>query len=333
VKGSAPSAIESLPDDLPRLPARQRDSHKGTFGTVVVVGGSASDGIVMLGAPVLTALAALRTGCGLCKLATPAPLLAAALGLCPSATGLALPTDGDGRMQPHEAAAAMDRCIAHATCLAVGPGLGDSPGAQAVVLRAVQQDDKPVVLDADGLNALAAIADFRADFRAAAVLTPHPGEFKRLVSAMGIKGDLGLAQSRETAAQQLAQRLGAVVVLKGAGTVVTDGQRVWTNTIDHPCLATGGTGDVLTGIIASLIAQFVPSPQQTLFKAKVPQMPLPPGRPLDLYDAARLGVAIHGLAGAMWSRRNGADAGLLAQELTELLPRSVQAARAVGEAT
>jgi NAD(P)H-hydrate epimerase len=322
----AATAVE-LPGDLPRLPPRPRDSHKGTFGTVVVVGGSCGDGTVMLGAPALTALAALRTGCGLCKLAMPAPLLPHALAICPSATGLAMPTDDSGRIEPHEASAAMDRCLDQATCLAIGPGLGVSPGAQAAVLRAVGQDDKPVVIDADGLNSLSHIPEFRRDFRAAAVLTPHPGEFVRLAAALGVKGDMGLAQSREAAAQQLAQRLGAIVVLKGAGTVVTDGQRVWTNAIDHPCLATAGTGDVLTGIIASLIAQFCPTPQQMLFKTRVPRMSLPAGREIDLFDAARIGVTLHGLAAQRWSHRHGADSGLLAGELADELPALVRAMR------
>jgi ADP-dependent NAD(P)H-hydrate dehydratase len=327
VSGTMPN----IPADLPRLPARARDSHKGTFGTVIVVGGSADGGeggVMMLGAPALTGLAALRTGCGLCKLAMPGLLLPHALAVCPSATGIEIPTTETGAVEPHEVCGVIDRCADEATCLAIGPGLGTSRGSQAAVLRAVQQDHTPVVVDADGLNCLAVIPEFRQDFRAAAVLTPHPGEFKRLVEGLGMKGDLGLEKSRESAAQQLAQRLGAIVVLKGAGTVVTDGQRVWTNTIDHPCLATGGTGDVLTGIIASLIAQFVPTPQQVLFKTKVPAMPLPPGRPLDLFDAARLGVGLHGLCGVMWAEERGAEAGLIASELTELLPRAVQRVRA-----
>lgn len=316
------------PDDLPRIPARIRDSHKGTYGTVVVVGGSASDGAVMVGAAALAARAALRAGCGLCRIAAPAPLLSAALAICPSATGIAIPTGADGGVEPHEAAAAMDRCIDQATCLAVGPGLGTSSGSQAMVLRSIQQDEVPVVLDADGLNALSEIAEFRRDFRCAAVLTPHPGEFRRLVGSLGMEGDLGLSRSREAAAQQLAQRLGAVVVLKGAGTVVTDGQRTWTNSIDHPCLATAGTGDVLTGLIASLIAQFCPTPQQALFRSRVPKMPAVPGRPLDLFDASRIAVAAHGMAAITWSQRHDASAGLLAADLADLLPPTVERFRA-----
>ncbi len=326
--GAGTGTAPVIPADLPRLPARDRASHKGTHGTVVVVGGSCSDGAVMLGAPALTARAALRAGCGLCKLAMPSPLLSSALAICPSATGIPIPTGPDGRIEPHQASAVLDRCIDDATCLAVGPGLGTGPGAQAAVLRAVQQDERPIVLDADGLNSLALIPEFRRDFRAAAVLTPHPGEFKRLVGALGMAGDLGLSTSREQAAEQMAQRLGSIVVLKGAGTVVSDGQRTWTNPVDHPCLATAGTGDVLTGVIAALIAQFCPTPQQMLFRSKVAAMALPPGRPLDLFDAARLGVAVHGYAAVLWSAKRGATTGLLAAELADLVPEGLEAARA-----
>ena len=102
------------------------------------------------------------------------------------------------------------------------------------------------------------------------LLTPHPGEFRRLCAGLSLKGDLGLAESRERACESLAQRLGRIVVLKGAGTVVSDGHRTWTCPSGHPCMATGGTGDVLTGTIASLIAQLCPSVDQMAMRAKVP---------------------------------------------------------------
>lgn len=318
------------PPPLPRLPARPRDSHKGTFGTVIVVGGSTSDNSRMIGAPALSGLAALRAGAGLVRLVMPEPTLTAGLTLCPGATGVPIPTR-DGDIEPHEAAAVLDRVSAAATgdsvCLAVGPGLGQSEGAKSLVLRAITQDQRPLVLDADGLNCLAAIPEFLRDFHAAAVLTPHPGEFKRLVAALGLKNDLGLATSREKAAEQLAQRLGRIVVLKGAGTVVSDGQRTWTNSTGHPCLATAGTGDVLTGLLAGLIAQFVPSPQIMLMKARVPKMPMPPGRPLDLFDAARIAVHVHGLAGELWAKKLDASAGLLAVDLADLLPVALESLR------
>jgi len=330
VNASVPDPIHGHLDaihELPPLPSRLRDSHKGTFGTVVVVGGScggAPHSPTMLGAPALAGLAALRAGCGLVKLCVPTPLIVPALALCPSATGLPIPVDAFGAIEPHLASAAIDRAVAEASCIVIGPGLGSGPGADAAALRAIQQDEVALVIDADAINALGNIREFMRDFRAAAIFTPHPGEFKRLVAALGLGGDLGLAQSREGAAQQLAQRLGSIVVLKGVGTVVTDGHRVWTNTIDHPCLATGGTGDVLSGLIGGLIAQFVPTPQQMLFKAKVAQMPTPPGRPLDLYDAARIAVCAHGVAAQMWAESHRAAAGLIATELCELLPAALE---------
>lgn len=317
-----------------RLPARSLDSHKGTFGTVAVLGGSAGDlldahggrGPVMLGAPALSALGALRAGAGLVKIGAPAPVLQAALTLCPSATGLAISTDADGWYEPHVAAGFVDRVLASCDVLAIGPGLGTSPGACAAVLRAMQQDHVPIILDADGLNCLSSIPEFLRDFRAPAVLTPHPGEFKRLVGAIGLKGDLGLSESRERAAEQLAQRLGRIVVLKGHQTVVTDGQRTWVCPahLGHPCLATAGTGDVLTGLIASLAAQFVAPAVHPAVARLAPQMSANAGKPLDLFGAAVAGVTAHALAGSVWAMLNGCEGGLMATDLVELLPACVQ---------
>ena len=175
-------------------------------------------------------------------------------------------------------------------------------------MRAIQHDDRPVVLDADALNCMAHMPDLFRDFHAAAVLTPHPGEFRRLCAGLGLKGDLGLDASRERACEQLAQRLGRIVVLKGAGTVVSDGLRTWTCSAGHPCLATAGTGDVLTGVIAGLISQFVP-------------------HTLDLFDAARVGVWVHATAGEQWAATHDASAGLLAMELADLVPGVMESLR------
>ncbi|MFN7020938.1 MAG: NAD(P)H-hydrate dehydratase [Phycisphaerales bacterium] len=322
---------DGVVDQPPRLPERARDSHKGTHGTVVVVGGCC-ERTVMIGAPALAARAALRSGAGLVKLAMPDPILAQGVSACPSATGIPIPTDGSGAIEPHEASAAIDRCVVETTCLVVGPGMGVSAGTRAAVLRCIQQDDVSVVIDADAINALAGVPEFMSDFRAAAVFTPHPGEFKRLVGGLGLSGDLGLSNSRESAAERLAQRLGAVVVLKGRGTVVSDGHRTWTNKADHPCLATAGTGDVLAGLIGGLIAQYVPTPQRMLFKSKVPNLPMDPARPLEPFDAARIGVLAHGLAAQRWAHERRADAGMLAGELADLLPSVLQRFRSRSDA-
>ena len=298
---------------LPSLPPRPLDGHKGTFGTVCVVGGQANAPHVMIGGPAFTATAALRAGAGLAVLAVPAPLVAAAITIAPSATGLALPTDPDGNLLPSDVAALLDTHLPKYDCLAVGPGLGDGPAQQQIVTRLVGREQPPMVIDADALNALAHVAQFARDFRVPAVLTPHPGEYARLAQALGIDADLVRpvgAATRSRAAESLAQRIGCVVVLKGAGTVVSDGLNTWTNTTGNPALATAGTGDVLTGVIAGLIAQFASGPDG----------------PLSLYDCARLGVFAHGLAADRW-RDAHADTSLLAEDLLRQLPDAVASLR------
>jgi NAD(P)H-hydrate epimerase len=287
---------------LPSLPSRPADGHKGTFGTVCVLGGQGAGPRVMVGGPALAALGALRSGAGLAVLAVPAPLMAAGLTIAPSATGLALPVDRAGRLDPSGVAELLDRFAADFDCLAVGPGLGDDEPQRRVMARLVGRDDVPLVIDADGLNALSGLADFSRDLKAPAVITPHPGEYARLAAALGVSADPVGTSSRPAAAQELARRLGCVVVLKGAGTVVSDGIDTWTNDSGNVALATAGTGDVLTGVIAGLVAQHGARGA------------------LSLYDCARLGVHAHGLAADRWAAGRG-DAGLLAGDLLDELPQ------------
>ncbi len=318
------------PADLPRLPARPREGHKGTFGTVAVIGGCCAGETRMVGAPALTATAALRSGAGLVKLLMPEPILTAGLTICASATGIPIAVDSvTGEIVPHHAAQIIDELLLHegADVLAIGPGMGTSEGAKAATLRVIQQEQVAAVIDADALNCLAAMPELFRDFHAAAVLTPHPGEFKRLCAGLGLKGDLSLAQSRERACEQMAQRLGRIVVLKGVGTVVSDGLRTWTCPSGHPALATAGTGDVLSGIIAGLIAQCCEGPRAMHMRVKVPAMPKDPQRPLDLFDAARIGVWAHGAAGELWAATHHASGGLLAMEVAELVPAVLESLR------
>ncbi|MGQ0629068.1 MAG: NAD(P)H-hydrate dehydratase [Phycisphaerales bacterium] len=311
----------------PALPPRAAAGHKGTFGTVVLVGGSARDGLIMLGAPVLAARAAFRSGAGLVKLVTPASIAVAALAALPSATALVLPTAHDDTVEPHLAAATLDRALDPAArALVVGPGLGRGPGPVALTLRAVQQHDVHVVLDADGLNALAETSAFEREINAPLVITPHPGECARLMAPLGLKGDPAAPADRPAIAADLARRLGCVVVLKGAGTVVSDGLRTFINSTGTHALATAGTGDVLAGLIGGLIAQFVAPPEPPR-PYPLPPRPRPAERPLDLYDAARIAVRAHGLAAEHWSRVARADAGLLAHELADHLPPVLSAMR------
>lgn len=325
--------IVASADDLPPLPARDPAGHKGTFGTVAVVGGSCAGDSRIIGAPALSALAALRAGAGLVRLVTPAPILDAAITICPSATGRAIPVTASGEIEPHEAAAALDRAAEGAHSLAVGPGLGVGPGPAAISLRAVQQHDVPVVIDADAINNLAHIPDLSRDFHAAAVLTPHPGEYRRLADALNLHHDPVDPATRPAAAESLAQRLGCVVVLKGAATIVTDGQRTFTNDTGSSALATGGTGDVLTGLIASLVAQHyravsgTPSQREGARGRVVNNEREPTRAPLDLFALACHAVRIHGLAAELWSQSHHAGAGLLASEVADLLPQAMHSER------
>lgn len=316
----------------PALPVRDPKGHKGTFGTVAVVGGCAGPRVRMIGAPALSALGALRAGAGLARVLAPAPILSDIIALCPSATGDALPTEPDGQLVTQSAIAAIDRALGAASdsggpscsALVLGPGLGTSPASAALALRAIQQTEVPIILDADGLNALADVVEFWRDFRTHAILTPHPGEFRRLAAALKLQGDPADPESRPAACAALASRLGCVVVLKGAGTVVSDGSRTWTCTRGHACLATAGTGDVLAGIIAGLVSQFTrtdPTAQLRALATRKAGLPSPASpSPLDLYDAARLGVQAHAIAGERWATDQGASAGLLASELAALVP-------------
>lgn len=304
---------------LPPIPPRPAEGHKGTFGTVLVVGGQTSPpadgGRVMIGGPAFTALAALRTGCGLAVLALPAPILDSGLIIAPSATGLALPVDAQHRLRASEVADMLDRHMGGVRCLAVGPGFGADQPQQQIIMRLLARDETPLVLDADGINALAQVSDFQADLRAPLVLTPHPGEYRRLAERLGISADPIDPAQRPEAAMQLAQRLGCVVVLKGHRTVISDGVTAFINETGGAALGTAGTGDVLTGMIASLIAQH----SKPALGSGARQITPHQQGGLSLLDCARLAVHLHGMAGDLWTSKHG-EAGLLASDLIELIP-------------
>lgn len=311
-----------MPHDLPTLPPRPAHGHKGTFGTVCVIGGRSDEQRIMVGGPALSALGALRSGCGLAVLAVPTPVMAAALVIAPVATGLALPVDEDGSIKPSDAAQLLDCHINQFQCVAVGPGLGTSTAAQQVVVRLISQDQVPLVIDADALNCLASLPDFHRDLHAQAVLTPHPGEYKRLASALGIKHDPINPGTREVAAQELARRLGCVVVLKGHHTVISDGVNTHVNSTGNVALASGGTGDVLTGMIAGFIAQFFKAPLGTGAR----QISAQQQGGLSLLDCARLAVHVHGLAADLWAQKHG-QAGMLATDLLDEIPAALKLLR------
>ncbi len=278
---------------LPLLPARRRDAHKGDFGRVLVVGGARG----MIGAPALCANAALRGGAGLVRIAVESPLLEAVGTLAPCATAVGLPPLD--RFAPPAVWRVLGAAADAADVLAVGPGWSNDAARAAMLRRILSDAARPVVLDADGLNNLARLPDWPAVVRrrtasSPLVLTPHPAEAQRLLDAARIEVDA--RRQRGAAAAALAEASGAVLVLKGAGTIVTDARRVYINRTGNPGMATGGSGDVLTGLIAALI-----------------------GQRLSPFDAAVLGVFLHGRAGDLAARRLG-EASMMATDLLDVLP-------------
>ena len=299
-------------ETLPTLPYRPEDGHKGTFGTVAIVGGCAGmhkdDEFepTMLGAPALGAMGAIRSGCGLVKIAAPSPIIEHILTLAPFATGFGLETDHARSINASHAAPVLDELTRTNSVIVAGMGMGSAHCVAQIIVRLLNQEMVPIVIDADGLNALSTLPEFDREIRASAVLTPHPGEARRLMQSLAIEGDpAGDESQRIDACTRLAQRLGCVVVLKGKGTVVSDGHRVWVCQRGSAALAAGGTGDVLAGIIGSIIAQTRNDPS------------------IDLLHAAAIGVQAHAIAGEQWSRDHQGDGGLIASELTHVLPNVI----------
>jgi ADP-dependent NAD(P)H-hydrate dehydratase len=276
-------------DTVPTLPARPRDSHKGRFGSVLIVAGSRG----MAGAAALCGGAALRSGAGLVRVATPSEIQPTVSSFEPSYMTYPLPCDENGLIRFGPARPVLERLIGHADVVAVGPGLGQSDDIQQLVGFLIASAQKPLIIDADGLNALVGQTDLLSQRKCPVVLTPHPGEFARLTGSTITEVQSDRVQ-RAAALATLSSEL--VVVLKGAGTVVTDGNKYYINTTGNPGMATGGTGDVLTGVIAALLAQ-----------------KLPP------FDATQLGVFIHGLSGDI-ARDQSGEIGLIAGDLVDALP-------------
>jgi NAD(P)H-hydrate epimerase len=278
--------------DLPQLPPRRDDAHKGDFGRALLIGGSRG----MAGAIALAGMSCLRSGAGLVKLAVPESIADLVAGFEPSYMTLPLPCDKAGRIKPR-AIKQLAEPLAAATCVACGPGLGQSKKLLQLVRSLYETVTQPLVIDADGLNALAASEEGLASAAGPRILTPHPGEFARLAKSSG-----DAAKSRDeqvAAARDLAAEHGVVIVLKGHRTVITDGDRLATNETGNPGMATGGTGDVLTGVITALVCQGLAS-----------------------FEAAVLGAHIHGLAGDLAAAELG-QVSLIASDLLRYLPKAL----------
>jgi NAD(P)H-hydrate epimerase len=277
------------------LPARPADGHKGSFGHALLVG--ASEG--KTGAIALAAEAAGRVGAGLVTIACPAGLNDILEIKCTEAMTAPLP-DTTERALAASAEVALRRLAAERDAVGFGPGLGQGAETVKLVRASVIDLDRPLVLDADGLNALAGEPGLLARRRAPTVLTPHPGEAARLLGTRAA----ALNRDRVGAARALAESSGAVVLLKGAASVIAEpGGRVAINPTGGPALATGGTGDVLLGVVTGLLAQGCAP-----------------------FEAAALGAFVHGLAADRIAARTG-PAGLLAEDLTRELPAALHELR------
>jgi len=277
-------------DTIPKLKPRAIDAHKGDFGKVCIIAGSTG----MSGAAALAGRAALRAGAGLVRVATPKSVLPIVASIEPSFTTIALPEDSLGRISTKAINPVLE-AAGQNDCLAFGPGLGISAALRSLLEALLEQDRLRLIIDADGLNNLAGIKDWPSGLKASLILTPHPGEMKRLWSALLREP---LPPDRQQQAVQLTQKTKTTVVLKGAGTVVTDGQKVYINKTGNPGMATAGSGDVLTGIITALA-----------------------GQGLNNFDAAVLGVYIHGLAGDIAAENLG-QTSLIATDIIDALPEA-----------
>jgi NAD(P)H-hydrate epimerase len=286
-----PTTPPSVVSVVPSLPPRAPDSHKGDFGRVLIVAGSRG----MSGAAVLCASAALRGGAGLVRVAVPADILAIVAAGNPCYMTAPLPHDDQGRLAAAAEAGVLS-LAATSDVIAAGPGLGQAPPVAAVVRALLARTTAPLVLDADALNVLVGQTEGLRGRSVPPILTPHPGEFARL---LGRKVSGEPAERRELAARFAAEH-GIVLVLKGHGTVVTDGRRIYVNTTGNPGMATGGSGDVLTGLIAALL-----------------------GQRLEPFAAAQLGVHLHGLAGDL-ARNELGETSLIATDLIAYLPHTFQ---------
>ncbi|MCL6481053.1 MAG: NAD(P)H-hydrate dehydratase [Firmicutes bacterium] len=281
------------PGEFRSLPLRRRrDTHKGDYGHVLIFAGSRGK----TGAAVLAARGALRAGAGLVTVATPAPVLPiVAAGQAELMTEPMAATDAETIAASNVDYGRLQQLLETKTVVALGPGLGTHLETQQFVRTVTAECALPLILDADGLNAFVGRADELRQRRAPLALTPHPGEMARLLGCTTRE----VRSRRLELAQQAAARWNACVVLKGYRTILaTPDGRVFFNSTGNPGMATGGTGDVLTGVLAALTAQFGTA---------------------DWARVLALGVYLHGLAGDLAAARTG-ETSLLASDLVDALP-------------
>lgn len=267
------------------LPERKRDSHKKTFGSLLVVAGSRQ----YMGAPILTCLGALRSGCGYVRLVSSQEVGKLAVGRAPGLVFSSIESDSFSLRDLD----AVLKLAEESDAIVLGPGLTSQEHVSEFVKVFLKRVEKPILIDADGLNCISNDPSVLNSVRAPVIVTPHPGEFARLVKqpAEQVKYNYSLAE-------KFALDHNVVVVLKGATTIVTDGKNTFYNLTGNTSLAKAGSGDVLSGIIGSFLAQGL--------------------RPLQ---ACMLGVYVHGLASEKYNAMEGT---MLVSELVDLIPYAIE---------
>jgi len=301
--GSPPALIEETgkstlrwagPDEFSSLPLiRAADSHKGSFGHVLVVGGSTGKS----GAAILAGHASLCTGAGLTSVATPDTVQPVVAAAHPEYMTEPLASTSHGTIaHSNIASGRLENILPGKTVFAIGPGLGTEPETQDVIRHLVQQVPHPIILDADGLNAFAGRLDALRDRKSGFLcITPHPGEMARLFRMSNAE----VQSDRVKAATEAAKRANAHVILKGFHSVLASPNgHVWVNTSGGPALAKGGSGDVLTGVLAALTGQFGTE---------------------DWLRVLALGTFLHGAAADILSREQD-PSGVLSQKVAATIP-------------
>ena len=265
------------------LPDRDASAHKGDFGRILLLCGS----IGYTGAAYLAAMGALRSGGGLVFLGVPQSIYTIEAIKLNEAIVFPLP-EKDGKLSEEAIPEILER-LPRMDAVLIGPGLSQSDGVFAVVKAVLEHANCSVVVDADGINVLAGHKDILRDRTNPTVLTPHAGEFARLGGCV--------ADGRQIAAETLAQELGCIVLLKGKGTVITNGSTTYINPTGNPGMAVGGSGDVLSGMLAALL-----------------------GQGIDPLEATACAAFLHGAAGDLCAEELG-QYGMLPSDLLNVLPR------------
>lgn len=265
------------------LPQRNPESHKGDYGKILLLCGSRG----YSGAAALAAMGALRSGAGVVYLVVPESIYT--IEAVKLWEAVVIPAPDDGGMLSAAAVVEIADLLPKMDAVLVGPGLGQSEGTFAAVKYVLENFSGPVVVDADGINVLSSHKDILRDRTAPTILTPHPGEFARI-------GGQNIPD-RVQAAEELSRELDCIILLKGHRTVITDGKTSFVNQTGNPGMATGGSGDVLSGIIVSLL-----------------------GQGLAPLDAAACGAYLHGACGDMAAAEIG-QYGMLPGDMLNFLPR------------